>query len=186
MCLAILFGSCRPLDEALEILPPGDRTGRLLKYDPKTQQLTVLLDDLAGASGVEVSHNGKYALVSEYSAKRIRKVRLGDYSKPFPNEVFLEGLEGRPFSIKRHIGNYFYIALSDIRIVEGPGPGPTPPRRVEITPKVIKIDGDHGKILNKYDLSAFYPNTTVTEFQKHINEFYTGSLQAPFVGRFDD
>ena len=183
MCLVILFISCRPLDEALVDLPEGDRTGRLLKYDTRTGQVTVLLDDLAGACGVELSHNGKYALVSECLAKRIRKVYLGDN---FQNEFSVEGLPGTPFSIVRYLGNYFHVAVNDIRIVEGPGPGPRPPRRVEITPKVIKIDGDNGRILKIYDLSPFYGNTTVTEFQKCNGEYYACSLEAPFVGRFDD
>ncbi|GMN57980.1 hypothetical protein TIFTF001_027075 [Ficus carica] len=158
--------SGRPLDEALEALPERDTTGRLLKYDPRTEQVTVLLDDLAGASRVELSHNGRYALVSEYLAKRIRKVYLGDNSKPLQYEVFVEGLEGRPFSIERPFGNDFYVAVSDIKIVEGPrpgpGPGPRPPRRIEITPKAVKINED----VAAYPLFHSFPANSTILYQK--------------------
>ena len=48
----------------LDVLEAKPR-GRLLKYDPKTQKTTVLLDDLAFANGVALSLNEDFILVCE-------------------------------------------------------------------------------------------------------------------------
>ena len=44
----------------------NDSTGRLLKYEVGTNQVTVLLINLSGAVGAAVSRDGGFVLVSEF------------------------------------------------------------------------------------------------------------------------
>ncbi|PON36991.1 Strictosidine synthase [Parasponia andersonii] len=64
------------LSQIQEAIDTGDATGRLLKYDRNTQQVTVLLGGLSGAGGTSISSEGSFVLVSEFIAKRIQKFWL--------------------------------------------------------------------------------------------------------------
>ncbi|XP_024030329.1 protein STRICTOSIDINE SYNTHASE-LIKE 12 [Morus notabilis] len=61
------------LSEIQEAIDTGDATGRLLKYDNNTQQVTALLSGLSGAGGTSISSDGSFVLVSEFTANRIKK-----------------------------------------------------------------------------------------------------------------
>lgn len=54
----------------------GDKTGRLLKYDPNSKETTVIVSNLSYPNGVAVSKNGDFLLVAETSNCRILKVWL--------------------------------------------------------------------------------------------------------------
>lgn len=51
----------------------GDGTGRLLKYDPKTNSSIVLLDQLGFAYGVILSPKEDYVLVTETQLNQVRR-----------------------------------------------------------------------------------------------------------------
>ncbi|KAF5957750.1 hypothetical protein HYC85_004975 [Camellia sinensis] len=78
-----------------------ESTGRLLKYNPRTKQVTVLLAGLALAIGPAVSANNTFVLVSEYQLRRLQKFYLTG-PKANTSEVFLnlpgsqEKLRGPP------------------------------------------------------------------------------------------
>ncbi|CAL5374396.1 unnamed protein product [Camellia sinensis] len=67
---------------------PNESTGRLLKYNPRTKQVTVLLAGLASAIGPAVSANNTFVLVSEYQLRRLQKFYLTG-PKANTSEVFL-------------------------------------------------------------------------------------------------
>jgi len=50
--------------EFLNIVISGDNTGRLLKYDPKSNEVEVLVDGLAFANGLAMSTDGTYLLLA--------------------------------------------------------------------------------------------------------------------------
>ncbi|KAA8541126.1 hypothetical protein F0562_025128 [Nyssa sinensis] len=54
------------LSQLHQLIRTRDATGRLLKYDPKTKNVTVLLRGLGGASRVAISRDGSFILVSEF------------------------------------------------------------------------------------------------------------------------
>ncbi|KAK7292091.1 hypothetical protein RIF29_07777 [Crotalaria pallida] len=73
-----------------------DRSGRLFRYDPSTNQTTMLLSGLAVASGVAVSRDGSFVLV-ELVANRVTRFWLkGPRANP---ELFWQ-LAGRSDNIK--------------------------------------------------------------------------------------
>jgi len=58
-------------DAVIEIM--GEPTGRLLRYDPSTNESTVLLSGLHFANGVQLSKNEEFVLVAETARCRVLK-----------------------------------------------------------------------------------------------------------------
>ncbi|CAH8392835.1 unnamed protein product [Eruca vesicaria subsp. sativa] len=97
------------------VIMSGDRTGRLMKYDPNTNQVTTLLSNLAFANGVVLSQNGDYLLVSETATSRILRYWLNDTSVSKSHDkydIFAEGLPGFPDNIKRSPRGGFWVGLN--------------------------------------------------------------------------
>ncbi|TKY73259.1 STRICTOSIDINE SYNTHASE 10 [Spatholobus suberectus] len=88
-----------------ELLKSTDYSGTLHKYDPITNQTSLLLSNLAVAAGVAASKNGSFVLVSECMAHRIWRFWLAG-PKANTSETFLQ-LPGRPQNIKRNSKNEF-------------------------------------------------------------------------------
>lgn len=87
----------------------GDKTGRLLKYNISSKEVTVLLEGLSFANGVALSKDRSFVLVAETSGCRIRRLWLHG-----PNagkvDVFAE-LPGFPDNIRRNHKGEFWVAL---------------------------------------------------------------------------
>ncbi|XP_046401505.1 adipocyte plasma membrane-associated protein-like [Ischnura elegans] len=96
----------------------GDRSGRLLRYNPKTKQNEVLVDNLYLANGVSLSSEENYVLVAETMASRIIRYHLKGPKKG-QTDVFLDGLPGAPDNIKRTENDGFFIALTAHRAPGG-------------------------------------------------------------------
>ncbi|XP_010505898.1 PREDICTED: protein STRICTOSIDINE SYNTHASE-LIKE 2-like isoform X1 [Camelina sativa] len=104
------------------VMMSGDRTGRLMKYDPNTKQVTTLLSNLTFANGVVLSQNGDYLLVVETATCRILRYWLNDTSTTTATtrtpesrdsyEVFAERLPGFPDNIKRSPRGGFWVGLN--------------------------------------------------------------------------
>ncbi|OMP08476.1 Six-bladed beta-propeller, TolB-like protein [Corchorus olitorius] len=86
-----------------------DKTGRLLKYNRSSKEVTVLLRDLAFANGVALSKDRSFVLVAESSNCQILRLWLHG-----PNagnvDVFSE-LPGFPDNIRRNEKGEFWVAL---------------------------------------------------------------------------
>ncbi|CAH8265541.1 unnamed protein product [Arabidopsis lyrata] len=94
----------------------GDRTGRLMKYDPDTKEVTTLLSNLAFPNGVVLSQNGDYLLVVETATCRVLRYWLSATSTTCKSrenyEIFAEGLPGFPDNIKRSPRGGFWVGLN--------------------------------------------------------------------------
>lgn len=87
----------------------GDKSGRLIKYDPITKNVTVLLRGLGIANGVALSKDNSFLLVAETSTKQIRRLWLRG-PKAHVAELFFQ-LERAPDNIKTNDKGEFWIAL---------------------------------------------------------------------------
>ncbi|KAF8104640.1 hypothetical protein N665_0170s0016 [Sinapis alba] len=99
----------------IDVIMSGDKTGRLMKYDPNTNQVTTLLSNLAFANGVVLSQNRDYLLVAETATSRILRYWLNDtsVSKSHNNyDIFAERLPGFPDNIKRSPRGGFWVGLN--------------------------------------------------------------------------
>ncbi|KAK9107140.1 hypothetical protein Syun_023151 [Stephania yunnanensis] len=91
----------------------GDKSGRLMKYDPRSQRVTVLLSGLRVANGVALSRNNNFILVAETAKNRVMRYWLeGPNARKY--EVFAE-LPTFPDNIKRNDKGEFWVALNNGR-----------------------------------------------------------------------
>lgn len=144
-----------------------DETGRLLKYDPNTKTVTVVLKSLSGASGVAISNDGSYLLVAEYVKGRILKYWLtGPKSKT--TEVFPKPYSGNPHYIKRNEAGEFWVAVSKLA-----------------RETVQRISGN-GTLLQRLTLVPDdFSSTFTSEVRERNGNLYLGSTQNHFIGIYD-
>lgn len=84
--------------------------GRLLVYDPKTQQTRVLLKELYFANGIAISPDQSFLLVNETSRYRVRRYWLTGEKKG-TTDIFLDNLPGFPDGISSNGNDIFWIAI---------------------------------------------------------------------------
>ncbi|KAK1268514.1 Strictosidine synthase 1 [Acorus gramineus] len=87
-----------------------EATGRLLKYDPRTKQVTVLLRALAFGNGVALSKDNSYVLITETTRSRILRYWLRG-PKSDTSDVFLD-VPQYPDNIKRTPKGEFWVAIN--------------------------------------------------------------------------
>ena len=92
----------------------GSRTGRLLRYDPATQQTNVMMDGLFFANGVTLGPNEDYVLVNETGMGRVHRLWLKG-EKAGQQDVFIDELPGTPDNIRFDGENTFWIAMPSLR-----------------------------------------------------------------------
>ncbi|CAI0374572.1 unnamed protein product [Linum tenue] len=150
----------------LLIVITGDNTGRFMKYDPKTQQKTVLASNLMFPNGVALSHDGESILVVETTNCRVLKYGLQNGEM----EVFAE-LDGYPDNIKRSPTRGYWVGLYSKRttllkwLVSNPWIGKSLVKLVPLG--VIKREfGSISEIMESDD-----------------GELWVGSVESPFAAR---
>ncbi|MCB9781140.1 MAG: SMP-30/gluconolactonase/LRE family protein [Alphaproteobacteria bacterium] len=184
-----VFGHARMKESLLD----GGPHGRLLVWDPDTEQVSVLMDGLHFANGVAMGTGGRYLLLCETLRMRVHKVWLtGD--RAGESEVVVDHLPGFPDNITSAGGGVFWVALASPRTAlkdaglrlpllrkigaRLPTDILTRPRR---HPQAVAIS-HLGRVLHYLDDPAggYAPLTTVREAGGSL---YLGSLEEPAVGR---
>ena len=114
------------VDEFREALLTHHGTGQLLRYDPKTQTLDVLLDGLQFANGVAIDAAGEYVYVAETGNYRVLRTPLNALRLPREPEVFVERLPGFPDGLSFDDQGQLWVAIvaprSDLLDALGPHP----------------------------------------------------------------
>ncbi|XP_074294283.1 protein STRICTOSIDINE SYNTHASE-LIKE 10-like [Silene latifolia] len=127
--------------EALEAINNRDQSGRFMKYDIKTREVTVLLRNLYFANGVALSKDNDFVLVAQTTTGEILKYWLTGY-KAGCYEVLLQ-LDGRPDNINRDGKGDFWIAVRLSKSI-----------KINHLGYILEtIDGD--EIINPSDVSEF-------------------------------
>lgn len=176
-----------------DILEHGGH-GRLLKYDPKTKQASVLLDGLQFANGVAVGPNDAYVLVTETGSYRVIRYWLtGD--KAGQHDVFIDNLPGFPDGISFNGDGMFWLALFAPRdaTLDFAAPYPWLRKIVFSLPDALQpqpahvghlmgvnTDGEIAADLIDDSEQAFAP---VTSVEQHGDRLYLGSLTATSFAR---
>ncbi|XP_071727392.1 protein STRICTOSIDINE SYNTHASE-LIKE 12-like [Rutidosis leptorrhynchoides] len=143
-----------------------DSTGRLLKYDPRTQRVTVLLSGLSGVGGPTVSSDRKYVLVPESVNQKIQRYWLQG-PKRDTNEVFLTNF-GSPKNIKRatNDGEFWVAVEKQVQMItESQG---------------LRVNGS-ATVLQTVPLTQFL-NMNIAVVQEENGAIYVGSSVTNFVG----
>ncbi|CAK7326463.1 unnamed protein product [Dovyalis caffra] len=162
----------------------ADKTGRLMKYDPKRKKVTVLLKGLAFPNGVALSKDNSFLLVAESGTMRILKFSLVGYEIQ-GQETFIQ-LGRFPDNIKRTADGEFWVALNT-------GRGRI--RRLDATklqqetaihwfvddPVAVKLTAG-GKVVNILNGNGGNALDSVSEVEEYRGLLWIGSSMKPYVG----
>jgi sugar lactone lactonase YvrE len=88
----------------------GRATGRLLRFDPRTGRVDVVLDRLMFANGVALGPGDEYVLVNETLAARITRYWLKGH-RAGQSDVFASALPGYPDNLTYNGLGVFWVAL---------------------------------------------------------------------------
>ena len=168
--------------------------GKIIRYDPSSKKLTLLLDGLYFANGVAVSPNGQFLLFNEtydYSVSKywLQGPKAGTREKIFTN------MPGFPDGISTGSNGIFWISIYTPRNAAADALSPKPflrkivfrlPLFMQPAPVrhgfVLGID-ENGNVIHNLqdpDLESYSPITSVEE---ENGVLYLGSLIYPGLAR---
>lgn len=178
-----------------------DKTGRLLKYDRSSKQVTVLLKGLGFANGVAMSKDHSFVLIAETSICRILRYWLvGPQAGTF--DIFAE-LPGFPDNIRRNPNGSFWVALHSKKglfakwALYNPWIGKTLLKLplsfeqlhsllVGGQPHAIAIKlSEEGKVLEVLEDSEGKSLKFISEVEEHNGKLWIGSVMMPFIGIYN-
>ncbi|XP_024017506.1 protein STRICTOSIDINE SYNTHASE-LIKE 3 [Morus notabilis] len=93
----------------LQLVFSGEDSGRVLKYNPKTKETTVLVRNVQFANGLSLSKDGSFFLFCEGSLGRLRRYWLKG-EKAGTSEVFAI-LPGFPDNVRTNEKGEFWVAI---------------------------------------------------------------------------
>ncbi|MBA0801192.1 hypothetical protein Gohar_011570, partial [Gossypium harknessii] len=170
----------RNVDSLLRSL---DQTGRLLKYNPYTKEVSVIYKGLVFPNGVALSKNNSFLLVAESTRMRILKFNLGsgakakNMSKVFADPEVFAVLPRVPDNIKRNKDGDFWVALNTGRSksIQSDAPDPIGIKYNEEGTVLKRLDGHNGMIFN-----------SISEVKEYNHILYIGSVTKPYVSILND
>jgi sugar lactone lactonase YvrE len=175
-------------------------TGRLLEYDPASQQTRVIAEGMCFANGVALNASEQFLIVSETGEYRIWKIAITAQALNLKNKpdkklagLLLRDLPGYPDNLMRGLDGRIWLGLVKPRGAAIDGMAEKPwlrsltlrlPRALWPVPPAyghVIAFNDSGKILaDLQDPSGQYPETTgVTET---ADKLYIQSLHAHGIG----
>lgn len=167
--------------------------GRLLAYDPDTDESRIVAGGLYFPNGVALSEDESSALVVETSKYRIRRVGLSG-SPTGSDDVFVHNLPGFPDGISRD-GDRYWVGLVSPRTalfdrVLLPRPGarkvlyrlPGLPRARGARPGgVVRLDASGNVSWSLHPGRSDF--ASVTNVRRHGDDLYLGSTTEDAIGR---
>ncbi|KAK8950558.1 Strictosidine synthase 1 [Platanthera guangdongensis] len=148
----------------------GDATGRLMKYDPATKEVSVLLSGLKFPNGVAVSRDRAFVLVASTTECLVWRYWLQG-SRSGQLETFAQ-LPGYPDNIKRNADGDFWVAINMDRLRLGDLTGRT--NKVA----AVKLSRT-GATLETLDGAVMSPLSEVAE---RNGTLWLGSVELPYLG----
>lgn len=162
----------------------GDRTGRLMKYDPTTKEVTVLLRGLAFANGVALSKDNSFLLISVSGTYQILRLWLRG-PKTQKLELFAQ-LERSPDNIKTNQKGEFWVALNSgrepLQNLQGENKLAVNPWLIN-DPVAIKFDKE-GNTVKVLDGNGGNELSSVSEVEEHNASLWIGSAVKHYVCAF--
>lgn len=178
----------------------GDKTGRLMKYDPESKKVIVLLNNLSFPNGVLLSENGDYILFAETSRCRVMRYWL-ETSKAGTYEVFAQ-LPGFPDNISWSPRGGFWVAIHSRRerilewVLSYPWIGNAllklPFDIMKAYSHLAKWRGsglamrlsEQGEVLETFEDKSGNRWRSMAEVQEKDGTLWIGSISMPFAGKY--
>ncbi|XP_022083059.1 adipocyte plasma membrane-associated protein-like [Acanthaster planci] len=175
------------------------KTARVFKFDPKTGEKSVILDDLCFANGIQLSPDEDFLLITETTYAQVKKYYLKGPKKG-QVEVFADNLPGLVDNIRPRRAGGYWVGMATVRkqpisvydiIAARPWLSKlitkfiSPEWIVKVVPKhslVIALDEDGNIIESLHDTTGRnIPSvSSVLDTGEHL---YFGSYHAEFLGR---
>lgn len=178
-----------------DILEHGGN-GRLLKYDPATGTVTVLLDGLQFANGVALAPDERSVLVAQTGSYNVLRYWLAG-EQAGTHEIFIDNLPGIPDGLSSNDRDTYWLALFTernqaldalsglpwlrkvvFRLPQFMQPQPAPHAFV----LGLSLDGEVTHNLQHASADSFAPVTSVTEAGGRL---YLGSLTQDAFGVYE-
>ena len=167
--------------------------GRLLAYHTREDRTELLLDSLYFANGVAVDSAGRFVLVNETNAYRVRRYWLKG-PRAGQSDMFIENLPGYPDGISRGSGGVFWVPLISLRkrLVDGLMPHPFLRKVLARLPVWMQPSPDrYGFVLGLNEKGSILYNLQdptgkfygISSVQEAGGTLYMGSLEAGGVGK---
>jgi sugar lactone lactonase YvrE len=171
----------------------GRPTGRLLRHDPRTGRVEVVLDGLMFANGVALGPGDQYVLVNETLAARITRYWLSG-PKAGQSDIFASALPGYPDNLTYNGRGLFWVALPSprnsslealarwpwVRKVVQRMPAQLREQKLERMAWVLAFNTEGQVVHNLQDPAGRYgPVTSVTETNGRL---YFGSIGTASIG----
>ncbi|TVU50806.1 hypothetical protein EJB05_02196, partial [Eragrostis curvula] len=187
--------------EFLSIVISGDKTGRLLRYDPKSNHVEVLVDGLSFPNGLAMSSDGTYLLLAETTTVKILKYWIKTSKVSTLEEV--ARLYWFPDNIKWSPRGGFWVGLHAKRgkIAEGSISYPwlrrlilkLPMRHVQRVSTLLSQLGrqvialrlsEEGKMIEAVSVHGDVQKAfkSVSEVEERNGSLFIGSVTSPFLG----
>nr|GMC79344.1 protein strictosidine synthase-like 10 [Ipomoea batatas] len=175
----------------------GDRTGRLMKYDRSTKEVTVLIEGIAFANGVALSKDRSFVLVAETSTGRVLRYWLK--GPEAGNHSTFAVVPGFPDNIRRNSRGQFWVALHAKKgplahlLVSNPWLGKTllklPFNFKQLHhllvgkphASAIKL-GEDGEVVEVLEDIEGKTLKFISEVEEHEGKLWIGSVLMPFLG----
>jgi sugar lactone lactonase YvrE len=180
-------------DYVLDMLE-GRPNGRLLRYDPKTRAVEVLIPELYFANGVAVAEDDSFVLVNETAALRVTRLWLTG-PRAGERETFTDALPGYPDGIARGSNGRFWVAIFAPRVASASWLGPRPwlkkvvsrlPRAMWPAPIpygcLIALDAQGKTVASLQDPDGSRVRS-ITSVEEHGGWLYFGTLEEPTIAR---
>ncbi|KAJ6912603.1 hypothetical protein NC651_015122 [Populus alba x Populus x berolinensis] len=184
----------------LSVVLSGDKSGRLIKYDPVNKQVRVLLSNLTFPNGVALSKDGNFILLAETTSCRILRYWIRT-SKAGTVEVFAQ-LQGFPDNIKRSPRGGYWVGINSRReklselLFSYPWIGnvllklPLDITKLQSTLSRYRGSGlavrlsENGDILEVFEDEDGNRLESVSEVMEKDGRLWIGSVALPFAGRY--
>ncbi|KAJ6967924.1 protein STRICTOSIDINE SYNTHASE-LIKE 2 isoform X2 [Populus alba] len=184
----------------LSVVLSGDKSGRLMKYDTASKQVTVLLENLTFPNGVALSEDGSFVLLAETTSCRILRYWIKT-SKAGALEVFAQ-LQGFPDNIKRSPRGGYWVGINSKReklselLFSYPWIGKVllklPLDMTKVQAALAKYRGgglavrlsENGDIVEVLEDRDGNRLRSVSEVMEKDGKLWIGSIDLPFAGRF--
>ncbi|KAH9704302.1 protein STRICTOSIDINE SYNTHASE-LIKE 10 [Citrus sinensis] len=150
------------------LIESGDRSGRLLKYDPRNKQVTVLRRGLAFPNGVTLSNDKSFLLVAESDSRRILRFWVEGESVIYSPQPFAQVAQF-PDNIETDRNGDFWVALNTKRGND----------KTDLV--AVKLDGSNGNVLDVLEGNKQNALDSVSEVEEHGGYLYAGSPVQPYV-----
>src|SRR5262249_11217076 len=185
------------IDQHLYDLLEGRPSGRLLRYDPRTKQTSVLLRDLWFANGVALSWDEDSVLVCETYRYRILRYWLQG-PKAGTSDVFVDELPGFPDNLCRGDLGLYWVALFTVRnpTVDCPRRRPFAKKVLSKLPRLLWPKPEPfglvvgiaptGNVAGSFQDPGGRVLRQVTTAREWNGALYLGTLDGDRVGRFID